>query len=208
MTSVLVYAVGFIAQAFFSARILVQWIMSERAHRVLSPSVFWVFSLVGSILLFSYGWLRHDFSIILGQFISYYIYIWNLGIKGVWQRLYRMLRLCIVALPVVAVLFMLNDVQTFCSQFLHNDSVPLWLLVYGSMGQVIFTLRFVYQWYYSYRKHVSVLPLGFWIISLVGSFVIVSYGVFRLDPVLVLGQSVGFISYSRNIVLSLKNRQR
>ena len=43
-----VYAIGFLAQAFFSARILCQWILSERARRVVSPSVFWVLSIAGS----------------------------------------------------------------------------------------------------------------------------------------------------------------
>ena len=70
-----ILAIGFLAQVFFSARIIVQWIMSERAHRVLSPSAFWVFSIAGSYLLFIYGWLRSDFAIILGQFVSYFIYL-------------------------------------------------------------------------------------------------------------------------------------
>ena len=79
-----IYAIGFIAQGFFSARMLIQWILSEKAKRVVSPDWYWICSLVGSILLFVYGWLRDDFAIIFGQLISYYIYIWNLNIKGVW----------------------------------------------------------------------------------------------------------------------------
>lgn len=81
--SLIVYLIGFTSQLFFSARTLVQWILSEKNHRVVSPTVFWVLSLLGSVLLFCYGWLRNDFSIIMGQSISYYIYIWNLNIKGV-----------------------------------------------------------------------------------------------------------------------------
>ena len=77
-----VYAIGFLAQAFFSARILIQWILSERAKRVVSPTAYWVCSLAGSYLLFVYGWLRDDFAIILGQMVSYYIYLWNLNAKG------------------------------------------------------------------------------------------------------------------------------
>ncbi|MDE6010697.1 MAG: lipid-A-disaccharide synthase N-terminal domain-containing protein, partial [Muribaculaceae bacterium] len=38
----IVFGIGFLAQGFFSARILVQWILSEKARRVLSPSLFWV----------------------------------------------------------------------------------------------------------------------------------------------------------------------
>jgi lipid-A-disaccharide synthase-like uncharacterized protein len=82
----------------------------------------------------------------------------------------------------------------------------MWLLVFGSAGQVIFTLRFVYQWIYSARRNESILPATFWIISLVGSGIIVAYGIFRLDPVLILGQSVGFIAYSRNIVIGHKQK--
>ena len=73
MNTFLTLSIGFLAQLFFSARILVQWILSERAKRVVSPSIFWILSLAGSFLLCLYGWLRDDFSIILGQFISYYI---------------------------------------------------------------------------------------------------------------------------------------
>lgn len=82
-SAIYVYSIGFLAQGFFSARMLIQWILSERAHRVMSPNAYWICSLAGSILLFVYGWLRDDFAIIFGQLISYYIYIWNLNIKGV-----------------------------------------------------------------------------------------------------------------------------
>lgn len=204
MNNIFVYALGFLAQGFFSARMLVQWIMSERAKRSLSPNIYWIFSLMGSILLFVYGYLRDDFSIIFGQLISYYIYIWNLNIKGVWQRIPRVLQAAIFCLPIVAVTVMLSDASAFVQTFFHNSEVPLWLLVFGSAGQFIFTIRFIYQWYYSYRRHASILPVGFWIISLVGSGIIVAYACVRLDPVLILGQSVGFITYSRNIVLCIK----
>lgn len=206
MSSLLVYALGFLAQGFFSARMLVQWIMSERAKRSLSPDIYWVFSLMGSILLFVYGWLRDDFSIIFGQFISYYIYIWNLSIKGVWPRLPRLLRAVIFCLPLAALAMMLSEASAFVETFFHNSDVPLWLLVFGSAGQFIFTVRFIYQWYYSYRRHASILPVGFWTISLVGSGIIVAYACFRLDPVLIIGQSVGFVTYSRNIVLCIRSR--
>jgi lipid-A-disaccharide synthase-like uncharacterized protein len=80
--------------------------------------------------------------------------------------------------------------------------------VFGSTGQVIFTIRFIYQWFYSYKRQRSILPVGFWIISLVGSGIIVAYGIFRLDPVLIIGQSVGFIAYIRNIVLFKQNKTK
>lgn len=76
------------------------------------------------------------------------------------------------------------------------------------MGQIIFTLRFIYQWIYSKRKDESLLPIGFWIISLFGSLIIVSYAIYRKDPVLILGQSTGLLAYSRNIYLSKKSESQ
>lgn len=197
----MIVAIGLLAQMFFSARILVQWVLSERARQVLSPSIFWVLSLAGSYLLCLYGWLRDDFSIILGQFIAYYIYLWNLNSKGLWRRLHVTLRGVLVLTPMVAAVFMLRDVRAFIDTFFRNEDVPLAMLLFGSAGQVIFTLRFVYQWWYSRRHGASVLPAGFWIISLVGSAIIVTYGAFRYDIVLILGQSFGLVSYSRNLYL-------
>lgn len=198
----LMYIIGFLAQALFSARILFQWVLSEKAKKVLSPSIFWVLSILGSYLLVIYGWLRNDFSILLGQFISYYIYIWNLYEKGVWKRVPVILRAIMLATPVIAVIFVCNNADEFIASFLRNDKIPLWLLIFGSTGQVIFTLRFVYQWIYSAKRKESILPIGFWVISLIGSSVIISYGIFRLDPVLILGQSIGFVAYCRNIMIA------
>ena len=81
--SILIFCIGLLAQACFSARILIQWFLSEKKHEVISPTLFWVFSLIGSYLMFYYGWLRNDFSIIVGQFISFYIYIGNLRLGRV-----------------------------------------------------------------------------------------------------------------------------
>lgn len=199
-----VYIIGLIAQVFFSARMLVQWILSEKQKRVVSPVLYWLFSLIGAYLLCVYGWLRNDFSIILGQFISFYIYIWNLNDKGMWHRIPTLLRVVLGLTPIVAALFVLNDFSAFVDSFFKDEDIPAWLIVFGSVGQVIFTLRFVYQWYYSRKVGESVLPVGFWIQSLIGSLMILTYAIIRLDPILILSQSTGFIVYTRNIMLGRK----
>lgn len=204
----MIYVIGFLAQIFFSARILLQWILSERAKKVISPVIFWQLSILGSFLLFIYGWMRDDFAIILGQMISYYIYIWNLDKKHQWKKLPVVIRTLLLLTPVAAILYMLKDAGAFVDQFFRNEKIPLWLLIYGSMGQIIFTLRFIYQWIYSKRKDESLLPIGFWIISLFGSLIIVSYAIYRKDPVLILGQSTGLLAYSRNIYLSKKSESQ
>lgn len=201
------YALGFLAQGLFSARMLVQWIRSERAHQVVNPTLFWMLSLAASLLFFLYGWLRADFALMLGQIIGYLAYVWNLGAKGVWQTLGRWrwpVVALLLAIPVaVAVRIALNwDIVS--ETLFHNDAIPRWLLLFGIVGQVVFSLRFVYQTAYSARRGESVLPLGFWLISTAGALLILAYGILRRDPVVILAQSFGLITYIRNIMLLKK----
>lgn len=209
-TSVAVLSVGFLAQGFFSARVLVQWLLSERARSVLSPSVFWVLSVAGAWLLCVYGWLRGDFAIVMGQLLSYYIYLWNLKSKGVWAQMPLLLRWVLLLTPIVAVGWVANDADAFIKSFLCRADVPLWLVAFGSAGQLLFTLRFVYQWIYSARRGRSCLPAGFWLLSLAGSLSIVAYGILRTDAVLIVGQSFGVVAYVRNltIIYHEKNQNR
>lgn len=189
-------------------RTLLQWILSERAKKVLSPTIYWVLSIIASYLFFIYGWFRNDFSILLGQMISYYIYIWNLNENGVWHKINGFIKLILIGTPICAVGFLIKESTHFIDNFLTNKDIPLQLVIFGSLGQVVFTLRFVYQWIYSMRRNESLLPFGFWIISLVGSGIIAIYGIIRVDPILILGQSVGFIAYIRNIMLYKKEQNK
>lgn len=199
-------AVGFLAQAFFSARTLVQWILSERARKVLSPSLFWILSLAGSYLLCIYGWMRDDFAIVMGQMISYYVYLWNLKLKGVWQRIAQVFRFVLLATPLAAFAWEMGDAVNVAQRFFCREDVPMWLVIFGSCGQMLFTLRFVYQWIYSHRQGESLLPSGFWVISLIGSVSIVTYAIIRHDIVLIIGQSKGLVVYIRNLVIIHKEK--
>ncbi len=200
-----IFGIGFLAQIFFAARTLLQWIRSERARQVVSPASYWLLSVAGSYLFFIYGWLREDFAILLGQFLSYYVYLWNLDWKGLWRKFILPLKLVLLLTPVAAAAFVIWRNPDFASRLMPDDGVPLPLLLFGSAGQVIFTFRFIYQWFYSVRRKESVLPLGFWTISLAGSLIIIIYGVFRSDPVLVTGQSFGFVAYLRNMMIGLRS---
>lgn len=202
-----VYAIGFTAQLLFSARILYQWIVTEKAKKVLSPPAFWVLSILGSYLLFIYGVIRDDFAIILGQFISYFIYLWNLNMQGLWKKVPKVFKILLIATPIVVSIIMLHDLSEFNAEFLQNKDIPLWLLAFGSTGQIVFSLRFVYQFIYSALRKESVLPAGFWIISLIGSSAIIAYAAFRLDPVLLFGQSFGFVAYIRNLIIGNQNKK-
>ncbi len=71
-------AVGFVGQALFSARFLVQWIASERARRSVVPLAFWLLSLGGGLTLLIYAIHRHDPVFIVGQAGGLLIYTRNL----------------------------------------------------------------------------------------------------------------------------------
>jgi lipid-A-disaccharide synthase-like uncharacterized protein len=69
---------GFVAQLFFTARFLVQWIASERAGRSVIPVAFWLFSIGGGALLLIYALYRKDAVFIAGQAFSFFVYARNL----------------------------------------------------------------------------------------------------------------------------------
>jgi len=71
-------AVGFLGQALFSARFLVQWIKSERVKKSVFPVAFWYFSIAGGITLLAYAIYREDPVFILGQATGLFIYFRNL----------------------------------------------------------------------------------------------------------------------------------
>jgi len=69
---------GFLGQALFSMRFLIQWIHSEKHKKSIIPKAFWYFSLAGGITLFSYAILRQDPVFIAGQGLGLFIYMRNL----------------------------------------------------------------------------------------------------------------------------------
>jgi len=201
MSNWIIFSIGFIAQILFSSRLVVQWITSERQKKVITPTLFWSLSLFASFLLFIYGYLREDFAIMLGQGLTYFIYIRNLQLQGQWVKFPVIVRYLLLFVPVLITIYYFNNNVIDRDILFKNEAIPLWLLVLGIVSQVVFTFRFVYQWIYSEYKKESLLPLGFWILILSGSILILTYAIFRLDPVLFLGHGLGMIIYARNIYL-------
>lgn len=201
MSNWVIFGIGFLAQGLFSARLIIQWIVSERQKKVLTPSLFWKISLLAAFLLFIYGYLRNDFAIMLGQTLTYFIYIRNLQLQSEWQKSPKILRLFLWIFPVLIGIYFFNNQTYDLNNLFSKEEMPVWLLFLGIVSQLIFNFRFVYQWIYSERKKESSLPLFFWIMSLTGSLLIVIYAIFRADPVLFIGQIAGSIIYSRNIYL-------
>ena len=76
----------------------------------------------------------------------------------------------------------------------------LWVL-FGLLGQLMFTGRFLVQWIASERARRSVVPVMFWYFSIAGGLMLLAYAAYRADPVFILGQSLGVVIYARNLWL-------
>lgn len=198
----LIYGLGFFAQGLFGTRILVQWIKSEREGRVVSPTIFWILSLAASFLFLIYGVLRHDIVILIGQTISYYIYIRNLQLKGFWKQIPFFWRVVISPLPILLLSWIVFASPGDFKTIMNKNDFTDYIILIGTVGQLMLNLRYLYQWYFSEKAHESLLPMGFWIISAVASVQVVFYAYHRMDPVLLVAQSMGFVAYARNIYLS------
>lgn len=199
-----VFAIGFLAQLMFSARLISQWLLSEKAKKVETPVLFWKLSLLASILLFTYGYLREDLAIMLGQFLVYGVYWRNLSLQGEWAKRNIFFKILIVLFPILIGVYITFLGQLQWKDVFKGEFLPAWLIALGILAQIVYTSRFFYQWYYSEKHQESSLPMGFWILSLSGSALLLTYGIFRKDPVLISAHFFGGIIYIRDIYL-LKN---
>jgi lipid-A-disaccharide synthase-like uncharacterized protein len=199
--SIWIYSIGFFAQLLFSSRTFYQWLASEKQKQVIAPRFFWQMSLIASVLLFIYGYLRQDFAIMLGQALTYFIYIRNIQLEGHWHKFPKISRILLWIFPLLVVVFYFNNNRMDIDNLFDTQNIALNLIILGIIGQLLFTFRFIYQWLYSEKRKFSSLPKGFWLISLLGSILILVYGILRTDPVLIIGHSFGIIIYLRNIKL-------
>jgi lipid-A-disaccharide synthase-like uncharacterized protein len=81
-------------------------------------------------------------------------------------------------------------------------------LVFGFLGQAMFTMRFVVQWIASEKRKESVIPVAFWYFSLAGGLILLAYAVRQMDPVFILAYLLNPIIYSRNLYFVYKKRAK
>jgi lipid-A-disaccharide synthase-like uncharacterized protein len=197
-----ILAIGFSAQLFFASRMVLQWIGSERAGKSLSTVIFWQLSILGSILFLIYGILRHDFVIVFGQVLVYFIYIRNLHLKGRWKSIPLVFRIFVIVAPVLTLAYLFSDNHGNIVDLFTNSEITTALQIWGTIGQLIFTFRFYLQWIDSESANESVMTYRFWLLSMVGSVMILIYALFRFDLVLLVGQITGLVVYLRNLMLT------
>ncbi|QEL10100.1 hypothetical protein FY550_02450 [Kushneria phosphatilytica] len=81
----------------------------------------------------------------------------------------------------------------------------LWVAI-GFFGQALFSARFLIQWLASERARRSVIPTLFWYCSIGGGVVLLTYAIYRQDPVFIVGQASGLLIYARNLALIRRER--
>ena len=74
----------------------------------------------------------------------------------------------------------------------------IWVLV-GFVGQALFSARFIIQWFVSEKAKESVVPVAFWYFSILGGMTLLTYAIWRRDPVIIAGQAGGLLIYARNL---------
>jgi lipid-A-disaccharide synthase-like uncharacterized protein len=73
--------IGWLGNAIFSTRFVVQWYATEKHRRVVVPAAFWWLSLTGSLLLLAYAlFYKHDSVFIFAYAFTWIPYIRNLMI--------------------------------------------------------------------------------------------------------------------------------
>jgi len=82
-----------------------------------------------------------------------------------------------------------------------------WLLV-GLLGQALFMMRFIVQWIHSERHQESLIPISFWYFSLLGSVIVLAYGLHKAELVIIVGQLPGTLVYARNLMLIKKAKSK
>lgn len=77
----------------------------------------------------------------------------------------------------------------------------------GFFAQALFSARFLVQWIASEKAGKSVIPELFWYFSIGGAVLLLAYAIYRKDPVFILGQSMGFFIYGRNLYLIYREKR-
>ena len=86
------------------------------------------------------------------------------------------------------------------------SNLELIFLIIGFTAQGLFASRFIVQWIYSEKKGESYIPVIFWYLSIFGGLGLLTYAIFRKDPVIITGQLFGILIYLRNLILIYKRK--
>lgn len=185
--------VGWMGQGCYFSRFLIQWWRSERSRTIVTPAAFWWFSLAGSILTGIYAVTDRNLVFLAGPCVNFFIYARNIGLqRGATALRGRILWTMSCGVVLFAALALSAEIRL--------EGPASWLAV-GIAGQLMWVLRFPIQWIISERLGRSELPTSFFVVSLVGSILLLAYALHTRNPIWIAGMVPGPLLYSRNLML-------
>ena len=81
----------------------------------------------------------------------------------------------------------------------------VWKVV-GWIGNVVFSCRFVVQWYVTEKRKQVVVPQAFWWLSLIGALTLLCYSIRQRDSVFIFAYAFSWFPYMRNLVIHRRNK--
>ncbi len=210
----LLYPLGFLANLFFAARFILQWINSERTHQSHFSNSFWTMSLWGSLLMTMHSFIQVQFPVCLIQACNVVLYWRNLQLtKYQKKELIPFSKVCIWL-----IILIISTTLAFMAQSWIAFGVLEWMRVpdffepkdshvslmwnaIGFCGTFLFASRFWLHWWRAEKNLADALRSDFWIISLAGSILALGYFIQIKDLVNIISFSAGMVPYIRNLIL-------
>lgn len=186
-------AIGWLGNACFFSRWIVQWLASERSKKSAAPRSFFWLSLAGTTALFTYTLHRGELVLLAGLAANFVFYVRNLLLRrGVKSR---------PSPAIAAGLIVLTVLLAVGGATGQNEASTSAWLVCGIAGQSIKGSRFALQWWLSERRGESHFPPVFWYLSLAGSLLVLAYAAQTGNWIWIVGDSTSWLIPLRNIVL-------
>lgn len=213
------YPLGFVANIAFALRFLLQWVKSEKSHQSHFSQSFWSISLWASLLLAFHSFVQVQFPICIIQVGNAILYWrnWEL-VKYPKNELMPFSHVCFWLAGLLISVTLAFIAQSWLAfgelewMRIPDFSEPkgmhvswIWNSI-GFFGTFLFASRFWIHWWRAEKNLSDALRSDFWVISLIGSGLALSYFIRIGDWVNIIGFSAGMIPYARNLMLMKKTK--
>lgn len=211
----LLYPIGYLANLLYALRFFLQWINSEKAHQShFSPS-FWSISLYGSLLMAFHSFIQVQYPVCLIQSCNAMLYWRNFELMRhskqdlmPLSKVHALLALLIFGLTTAFIAqswlaFGELEWMRVPNVMERAKEVPVsitWNLV-GFCGTFLFASRFWIHWWRAEKDISTALRRDFWLVSVIGSLLALSYFIRIKDLVNIIGYGAGMVPYIRNLML-------
>lgn len=212
--TILYLPLGLLPAVFFTLRMLVQWLQSERKKKSFVTPLFWRLSIAGNLLLYCHHVIQVQIQFALLQCINALIAWRNLDFlrsdKSPYSKkvVFSLLGLgfgITVALFILQGHFLLDEIdwvrtpQKLWNATRQHHSLSWHLL--GTFGAILFASRFWVQWWIAEFHQKSALGRSYWLLSIAGSVIVLLYSWHIRDIVIIFYHLFSLIPYLRNLML-------